>query len=687
MQSVGAVWTDGDASLTDVIFEGFDQDGNSLGTINAGDIADDFLMGTTAEDRFFGVSFVDGVTTGVSGIKITNVGGTGLEIDHIQYANCSDGCGIELPFETELRLDSAGNLVIEDINGGVSKDTLTVQSDTVNGRFVVTDPNNTLTTSIPGATTPDRNTTQVPFVSVPGALVLFNTLAQDDSVTIDFSLGNFTKGITYDGGTLLNGDTIEIRGGGPFAATFNYVDDSTGTVNVTGNGTISYSGLDQISSMLLLTDAILNFSDAADVITVSDAGPASQTTIDSTAGVRTTLSDPSSSLRIEAGAGNDTIDINGLGSDFGAELSIDGSPGIDRIRFNSSLNLRNNISVVGETVAMAPGTTVDAGDGEIFASARWGIVASRLVSTATVRLESEGGGIANTGVADRPYIQATSAVIRSATSVGAAGHNFGTRLSQLDVVANGAGIFIENEGALVIGRAEAPNGVVDITTLSPLAIAGPVRAKVVTLTAAESDDAVSAKDNLTLRATANVEATSGEVNLNAGDDLSIEASAHVFAATAIEIRLDSPAADNDSFGSVTTIAGQLQAKQTNVTGGNNSDAVHIVLPPAPLHLQSIEFLNGSATPWPENRLAGDVDENGIVEFVDFLKLVANFGKVGAVWAAGDFDGNGKVGFADFLALAANFGGKRPVAKPAAASAIAADAAVDDFFRIAPTHRP
>ena len=96
MQSAGLVWTDGAPNLTEVIFEAFDENGDSLGIVNAGDIADDFFTGQTAEDRFFGVSYGDGVTTGVTSIQITNVGGQGIEIDHVQFANCSECCDIDL---------------------------------------------------------------------------------------------------------------------------------------------------------------------------------------------------------------------------------------------------------------------------------------------------------------------------------------------------------------------------------------------------------------------------------------------------------------------------------------------------------------------------------------------------------------------------------------------------------------
>jgi|GEM_PF-5203789 len=56
-----------------------------------------------------------------------------------------------------------------------------------------------------------------------------------------------------------------------------------------------------------------------------------------------------------------------------------------------------------------------------------------------------------------------------------------------------------------------------------------------------------------------------------------------------------------------------------------------------------------------NRLNGDADFNGTVEFADFLILADNFGDAG-VWSSGDFDGSNDVAFADFLILADNFGG-------------------------------
>ena len=62
-----------------------------------------------------------------------------------------------------------------------------------------------------------------------------------------------------------------------------------------------------------------------------------------------------------------------------------------------------------------------------------------------------------------------------------------------------------------------------------------------------------------------------------------------------------------------------------------------------------------------NRLNGDADFDGEVQFSDFLILSGNFGQSDATWSRGDFDSNGLVGFPDFLILSGNFGESVPMA--------------------------
>jgi hypothetical protein len=62
-----------------------------------------------------------------------------------------------------------------------------------------------------------------------------------------------------------------------------------------------------------------------------------------------------------------------------------------------------------------------------------------------------------------------------------------------------------------------------------------------------------------------------------------------------------------------------------------------------------------------NRLNGDVDFNGQVQFPDFVVFASNFGQGGRTWSQGDFDSSGAVQFPDFVLFAGNFGKSAPAA--------------------------
>ena len=77
--AAGVVWTDGDVGST-TTFEAYGPNGLlvSEGPLA---LADGSFQGTTGEDTFFGVHDPDGITH----LVLTNVGGLGIEIDHIQF--------------------------------------------------------------------------------------------------------------------------------------------------------------------------------------------------------------------------------------------------------------------------------------------------------------------------------------------------------------------------------------------------------------------------------------------------------------------------------------------------------------------------------------------------------------------------------------------------------------------------
>jgi len=82
VKSAGLVFTDGDAAASQVTLEAFDSMGNSLGLIEAGDLADDTYTGETAEDAFLGFQDSEGRITSIT---LTQNAGLGIEIDHVHW--------------------------------------------------------------------------------------------------------------------------------------------------------------------------------------------------------------------------------------------------------------------------------------------------------------------------------------------------------------------------------------------------------------------------------------------------------------------------------------------------------------------------------------------------------------------------------------------------------------------------
>ena len=94
--AAGMVWTDGAGATT---FEAWDESGVSLGTIGPFSHFDGSNAGTTGEDRFFGIQHA----SGISAIKLSNLGGGSMEVDHVQF-----GVSVPEPSSTLLLVGLAG---------------------------------------------------------------------------------------------------------------------------------------------------------------------------------------------------------------------------------------------------------------------------------------------------------------------------------------------------------------------------------------------------------------------------------------------------------------------------------------------------------------------------------------------------------------------------------------------------
>ncbi len=227
-----------------------------------------------------------------------------------------------------IAIDGSGNLVYTDSNG--VDDVITIVVDGTNYR--IGNPNGNLTAG--KGTTQDGTEIMATIALVTGEIQI-NTQDGDDLLNVDFSGGNFTNAIYYNGGSqsAAPGDLLSFNGGASFAqVTHNFTNENDGTVNITGNSTIFYKGLEPIIDNLNVTDRVFNFNGGAETITLN-AGGTLNDQIDSSLGESVDFNNPSNSLTINAGTGDDIINIKGVDAGFDADLTINGDDDNDTINF------------------------------------------------------------------------------------------------------------------------------------------------------------------------------------------------------------------------------------------------------------------------------------------------------------------------------------------------------------------
>ncbi len=278
----------------------------------------DAINGTFRDGN--GVTLAEGSLVEVNGqnYRLSYKGGTGNDV--------------VLSADTAITVE-AGNLVIRDV-GTPSADSLTIQ--VVAGGFQISDPNLILATDIPTAVRIDAHTIFVPIAAFAGEIEFF-TQGGNDQLTVDFSGGNFTRVINYDGGTQTSspGDILILVGGGTFnRVRHGFINASDGLVNVTGNAQINYVGLEPIIDNLDAVNREFDFFGGSQTITVelgSAIGSGLHNSIRSTLGESVAFNNPTGTLVINGGTGDDTIRLLRLDSSFDADVTINGNLGNDII--------------------------------------------------------------------------------------------------------------------------------------------------------------------------------------------------------------------------------------------------------------------------------------------------------------------------------------------------------------------
>lgn len=258
-----------------------------------------------------------------------------------------------------MGLDGSNNLVITDLASGGKNDSLQISSDTTNSRFVIHDPNNAIGVQV--GTLADANTAHVPFASVAGGQVIVMGAGGDDTVTVDLSLGDFSKTVLFQGGTGGN-DSLSLSGGGPFSeVTHTFQNASDGLVSVSGNSLISYTGLEPITDSLSADTRTFVFSSSADVVTLQPSGGPGMIISSASTSESVIFPNPTTELSIRTGDGADSITVSGLAPGFAADLTIDGEGGSDTVNLNTPSLSVDDLAVTSENIEVSMGPITSTG--------------------------------------------------------------------------------------------------------------------------------------------------------------------------------------------------------------------------------------------------------------------------------------------------------------------------------------
>jgi hypothetical protein len=336
---------------------------------------------------------------------------------------------------------SGGNLLIEDTASGGKNDTLTLSSNGTNVR--VYDPNHVLQAAS-DAIQIDDHTVDAPLNSITGSIEV-NTAEGDDTLAIDYSGTGvfFAKDIDYNGqgDSGAPGDRLFVTGG-TFANVEHIFDNAhDGKIDLDQDGDatrdarITYTGLEPVTLSSTSANLTLTLSGSSDVAILEDNldGSSNPTPTDGWSQLRTTsgtaetfvFANPAGSLSIKTGGGTDTLDVQGLGTVFDADLVIVGDVA-DTVRFQTNP------------------TRVGAGDIDVTAgNIRF---AKTLTTTGAARLEALAGSII-----DDPAGLETDLAAATAALIADAGIDLDLQVGSVEADSGSGVLFLRNAGALVIG--------------------------------------------------------------------------------------------------------------------------------------------------------------------------------------------------------------------------------------------
>ena len=170
----------------------------------------------------------------------------------------------------------------------------------------------------------------------------------DDTLTIDFSGGEWTLPVTFHGGDA-GFDTLAMRGGAFSSVVYTAESPDSGTISLDGL-MVTYTGLEPIVDDSDVDNLVFTATNAADQIRIlNDDVLLGQMEIRSQNGTFENhfFLNPAESLTVNASSGDDTITIESLDPEFNAVIVINGNFGNDTLDLAGRTAVQNSDGTVG----------------------------------------------------------------------------------------------------------------------------------------------------------------------------------------------------------------------------------------------------------------------------------------------------------------------------------------------------
>ena len=377
-------------------------------TFSANDTLPIEIGGTNAATNYDNFVVSGTVTLGGAALSLAQFGGFSVDPGVLQAYTIVDNDGSDVVIGTFAALPEgtpivyAGGTVYISYSGGDGNDVVLYSQPFVNGTpaadtFVFRQVNSmtgVFELSINGGA----------FVNLgPISGATINGLGGNDTLTVDYVHGTAvpTGGLVYNGGdpTTGPGDVLQVvRSAGAFTAgtvTHTFTSPSAGSVDVDGR-VVTYTGLEPVLDTLVAGNRVFTFTGGAETIAVTDPTAADGLSrIDSTLGEMVDFANPTASLTINAGTGDDTVTITALDVGFGASLTVNGDADTDAVTLSAAITYAagNNLTVSAETISVT-GAQLLGGAGAVTLTAGQSVAISANVTGGSGGVNVTGSGTA-----------------------------------------------------------------------------------------------------------------------------------------------------------------------------------------------------------------------------------------------------------------------------------------------------